>query len=54
VRLVRWLYVRVSVLLRDLAGAESKRERDDPNSLARDDDVLDAWLDDDGMDATGP
>jgi hypothetical protein len=25
----------------------------DPNALARDDDVLDAWLDDDGMDASG-
>lgn len=41
------------MLLRDLAGGTSVRGGEDPNALARVDDVLDAWLDDDGMDATG-
>jgi hypothetical protein len=31
----------------------SRRHEGEPNELARYDDVLDAWLDEDGMDATG-
>jgi hypothetical protein len=40
-------------LVRDLTRGTSRRHEGDPNELARYDDVLDAWLDDDGMDATG-
>lgn len=51
--LVQWLWLRTWMLLRELAGGTSVRGGEDPNALARVDDVLDAWLDDDGMDATG-
>lgn len=40
-------------LIRDLgAPALDNRQRDE-NEQARDDDLLDAWSDEDGMDATG-
>ena len=40
-------------LVRDLAAPVlGERERDEDES-AQDDDLLDAWLDDDGMDASG-
>ena len=40
-------------LVRDLKFEKSRPHRGESNELARYDDVLDAWLDDDGMDATG-
>jgi hypothetical protein len=46
-RLLRW----ARRMVRDPARARTNHEV--PNELARDDDVLDAWLDDDGMDASG-
>lgn len=39
-------------LVRDLAALPGERVRGDAE-LAQYDDLLDAWLDDDGMDATG-
>lgn len=50
---MRWLLLRAWLLVRDLAEAPSALAENGPNALAREDDVLDAWLDDDGMDATG-
>lgn len=41
------------ILVRDLKCGTTRRFEGEPNELARYDDVLDAWLDDDGMDATG-
>jgi hypothetical protein len=40
-------------LVRGLKCGASQRLEGEPNELARYDDVLDAWFDDDGMDATG-
>jgi hypothetical protein len=40
-------------LVRDLTGGARRRHEGEPNELARYDDVLDTWLDEDGMDATG-
>jgi hypothetical protein len=36
-----------------LKNGTSRPQDGEPDELARYDDVLDAWLDDDGMDATG-
>jgi hypothetical protein len=40
-------------LLRRLLGWRKTLTESDPAGDALDDDVLDAWLDDDGMDASG-
>ncbi len=52
-RFLRWAAVGAWRLVRDLGRSSRGRAEGESNALARDDDVLDAWLDDDGMDATG-
>jgi hypothetical protein len=53
---MRWLVAVVRRLARTVlrapGGAAGQRARGG-NELAREDDALDVWLDDDGMDASG-
>lgn len=49
-RLLVWLVGSLGRLLRDLLPRSHEGEDED---LARQDDVLDAWLDEDEVDATG-
>jgi hypothetical protein len=51
--LLSWMWVSAVKLVNDLAGDEGTRSQPGDDELAQWDDVLDAWLDDDGMDATG-
>ena len=53
--LLSWMWVSAVKLVDDLASDVGTRRFSQPrdDELAQWDDVLDAWLDDDGMDATG-
>lgn len=46
------MWLRARALLRDLVDVD-RRSDGDASALAREDDVLDAWLDEDEMDTTG-
>jgi hypothetical protein len=49
-----WCWRTFLSLVRDLAGTgQFSVAEADPVEMARHDDVLDAWFDDDGMDASG-
>ena len=52
-RFVGWLLLQVSTFVRDSADVDRAAVEGDPSVPARDDDVLDAWLDEDEIDLTG-